>query len=235
MAKSSEPERLTDAEQSDTDVKTRWEQAFLQFENTQQERRKFIKRLKQLGVEQWDKKLRIVELFCGRGNGLFAWESLGFNNIEGLDLSEELVRNYTGKARCHVGDVCNLPFPDQSFDVVCVQGGLHHLHLMDDFEKTLSEIHRILRPDGRFVVVEPWQTLFLRFVHSTMKIGLVRKLSKRVATYALLCELERETLEPWLNKPKDILKQLQMYNKTVTLRMRFGKLMFVGIRKNKPE
>ena len=55
-----------------------WEAAYLRFETPQQEQEKFIKRLRSLGVETWDRGLTITELFCGRGNGLIAWQRLGF-------------------------------------------------------------------------------------------------------------------------------------------------------------
>jgi hypothetical protein len=49
-----------------------WEAAYLRFETPEQEIRKFEKRLLRLGAGAWPRDLRIVELFCGRGNGLRA-------------------------------------------------------------------------------------------------------------------------------------------------------------------
>ena len=34
------------------------------------------------------------------------------------------------------------------------QGGLHHLSLMDDLEQALSEIHRVLKPEGRLLIID---------------------------------------------------------------------------------
>lgn len=232
MVEPVQPERLTGTEHKDIGAQAAWEEAFVRFESPEQERRKFIRRLKGLGVDRWAKGLRVLELFCGRGSGLSAWEELGFENIEGVDISAELVNNYSGDAKCTVGDARNLPFADGTFDVVCVQGGLHHLQLMDDFDRTLGEVHRVLAKGGRFIAVEPWQTPFLRFVHFMMGIGLVRKLSKQVDTYATLCALEGRTFEPWLKESDAIIERLQFYSDVLTLRLRWGKLMFVGIRKD---
>lgn len=231
MVEPVQPERLTGTQHTDIGAQAAWEDAFVSFESPEQERRKFIRRLKGLGVDRWDKELRVLELFCGRGSGLSAWEQLGFENIEGVDISAGLVNSYSGDAKCTVGDARNLPFADETFDVVCVQGGLHHLQLMGDFDRTLGEVRRVLAKGGRFIVVEPWQTPFLRFVHFMMGIGLVRKLSKRVDTYATLCALERRTFEPWLRESDAIIERLQFYSDVLTLRIRWGKLMFVGIRK----
>jgi len=64
-----------------------WEEAYMRFETPEQEIEKFRRRLTQLGAEAWPKNSKIVELFCGRGNGLHALERLGFTCVEGADLS----------------------------------------------------------------------------------------------------------------------------------------------------
>jgi SAM-dependent methyltransferase len=126
-----------------------WELAYLRFETPQQEIEKFAARLRNMGALEWPKGARIVELFCGRGNGLHALERLGFSNLEGADLSPTLLAQYKGSATCHVCDCRELPFESGSKDVLIVQGGLHHLPaLPDDLERTFSEMRRVLRKDG---------------------------------------------------------------------------------------
>ena len=44
-----------------------------------------------------------------------------------------------------VGDACSLPFADDTFDAVYSMGVLHHI---DDTDKAISEVHRVLRPGG---------------------------------------------------------------------------------------
>ena len=117
-----------------------WEQAYLRFETPEEERRKFLRRLRILGAQSWPRDSEVVELFCGRGNGLEALSGLGFEHLEGVDLSDTLLAQYRGKARCYVADCRSLPFPDRSRDVLVVQGGLHHLEaLPDDLIRTLDE------------------------------------------------------------------------------------------------
>ena len=69
-----------------------WERAYQQFETPEQERTKFRRRLRTLGAIDWPPEAKIVELFCGRGNGLHALESLGFRSLEGVDISPRLLR-----------------------------------------------------------------------------------------------------------------------------------------------
>jgi ubiquinone/menaquinone biosynthesis C-methylase UbiE len=171
----------------------------------------------------------VVELFCGRGNGLVALSSLGFTQIEGVDLSASLLAQYQGPARCYVADCRELPFPDKSKDILLVQGGLHHLSaLPGDLVRTLVEARRVLRPGGRFVAVEPWLTPFLSLVHAVCEIHLARRLWPRLDALATMNELERPTYEQWLTRPREI-RQLLVETFTPDLvRTAWGKLLFVG-------
>src|SRR5690349_24204483 len=118
-----------------------WEAAYLRFETPEEEIHKFIGRLNRLGARQWPRDAEIVELFCGRGNGLVALQRLGFTRLEGVDLSPRLIAQYKGTANCIVADCRKLPFADRSKDVLIVQGGLHHLpNLPADLEQTFSEM-----------------------------------------------------------------------------------------------
>jgi hypothetical protein len=69
-----------------TSQPTEWEAAYLRFETPEQEVRKFRNRLPRLGSSRWPRDAKVVELFCGRGSGLLALRTLGFEDIEGIDL-----------------------------------------------------------------------------------------------------------------------------------------------------
>lgn len=206
-----------------------WEQAYLRFETPEQEHKKFRRRLRILGAYKWPSDSEVVELFCGRGTGLHALTSFGLGRVEGVDLSASLLGQYRGPARCYVADCRTLPFPDHSRDVFVVQGGLHHLSsLPGDLIRTLDEVRRALRPGGRFVVVEPWLTPFLRFVHTVCEMRLARRAWPKLDALATMNELERPTYEAWLARPDEILKLLTERFTPEVLRTEWGKLLFVG-------
>jgi SAM-dependent methyltransferase len=206
-----------------------WEEAYARFETPEAEVRKFIRRLRKLGCTRWPPDARVVELFCGRGNGLHALRRLGFTSVEGVDLSATLTGRYAGTAKIHIGDCRHLPFEKGSKDILIVQGGLHHLPLLpDDLVRTVSEAHRVLTAGGRFVVVEPWQTPFLAGVHVLLRSRLLRRLWPKLDALATMTHHERQTYEQWLRSPQLILGTLEDYFTTERLSIGRGKLMFVG-------
>jgi ubiquinone/menaquinone biosynthesis C-methylase UbiE len=206
-----------------------WEAAYLRFETPAQEIQKFIARLQKLGAGDWPRNVEIVELFCGRGNGLNALQQLGFMRVEGVDLSPRLIAQYQGPAKCTVADCRQLPFSDRSKDVLIVQGGLHHLHaLPEDLERTFAEMQRVLRKDGRVLFVEPWLTPFLKFVHAISENPLARRLSNKMDALATMIEHEKRTYEQWLTQPDRIAKLAHTHFVPIYESFSWGKWNFVG-------
>ena len=206
-----------------------WEAAYLRFETPEEEIAKFLGRLRRLGAEKWPKNAEIVELFCGRGNGLHALERLGFQKLEGVDLSPRLLAQYHGPAKTQVADCRTLPFADRSKDVLIVQGGLHHLpELPDDLERTFAEMRRVLRDDGRVMFVEPWRTPFLTLAHLVSDNPLMRKLSNKLDALATMTEYERPTYENWLSRPQEISGLAHKYFVPHHESFQWGKWNFVG-------
>jgi len=206
-----------------------WEAACLRFETPEQEIAKFAQRLLKLGAAEWPRDAEIVELFCGRGNGLQALQRLGFSRLEGVDLSPRLLALYQGPAKCRVGDCRQLPFAEHSKDVLIVQGGLHHLPaLPDDLAQTLAEMHRVLRKDGRVMIVEPWLTPFLRFVHAVSGNCLARRLSSKVDALATMIHYEQKTYAQWLSQPQLIRKLVRAHFTPIRESFAWGKWNFLG-------
>lgn len=206
-----------------------WEAAYRRFETPEQEIRKFKNRLIRLGARSWPRDSQIVELFCGRANGLRALQGLGFTRLEGMDLSAPLARSYDGNARVYVGDCRHLPFGDESRDILIVQGGLHHLLLLpEDLDRTLAEARRVLRRNGRLVFVEPWQTPFLQFVHRVSETQILRKISNKLDAFAVMTHYERSTYERWLSQPKMILSLVGKHFGFNLHWIRWGKIYFTG-------
>jgi SAM-dependent methyltransferase len=206
-----------------------WQEAYKRFETPEEEIRKFLRRLGKLGAAKWPRDAQIVELFCGRGNGLHALDRLGFKNLEGVDLSAELLGLYTGSAKCYVCDCRKLPFENRSRDILIAQGGLHHLPtLPESLEQTFCEMARVLRPGGRVVFVEPWLTPFLKFVHFACDQRLARRLSNKIDAIATMNEHEWPTYSQWLGSPEMIPALARKYFSPLRESFAWGKWNFVG-------
>ena len=82
-----------------------------------------------------------LEVGCGDG-----WYSAQLRPRIGVDISFNSVKKFEGlRTRLMVADVENLPFGDNSFDVVYGFSILHHL---ENIGRGLKEINRVLKPGG---------------------------------------------------------------------------------------
>jgi ubiquinone/menaquinone biosynthesis C-methylase UbiE/DNA-binding transcriptional ArsR family regulator len=96
----------------------------------------------------------------------------------GIDLSLDMLAlararlDRAGLRHCSVrhGDIYDLALPRDSFDVVIVHQVLHYL---DDGARALREAARVLRPQGRLLVIDfaPHELEFLRDEHAHRRLG----------------------------------------------------------------
>lgn len=94
---------------------------------------------------------RVLDVGCGGGFLSNALARHGFA-VTGIDLSEESLKvaqghDETKTVSYQVADAYALPFPDESFDVVTAMDFLEHV---EEPEKVIRELSRVLRPHGLF-------------------------------------------------------------------------------------
>ena len=102
------------------------------------------------------KDLDVLEIGCGLGTdgAQFAKAGANYTGIDLTDAAVDLARrrfkisNLRGSFS--VADAERLDFSDNSFDLVYSHGVLHHT---PDTQAAVREIHRVLRPGGRAVVM----------------------------------------------------------------------------------
>lgn len=109
----------------------------------------------------------ILELCIGAGTFTQAIPRR-YASYTGVDLSWPLL-NALRQRMPHVsgvhGNALELPFRDESHDVVLVFSGLHHL---PQYQHSVEESYRVLRPEGHFFCFEPndlaWYRAPMRFL-----------------------------------------------------------------------
>ncbi len=97
---------------------------------------------------------RCLDVGCGMGNSYAPELARRGSTYVGVDVSEEAVATArsAGLNAQTIADAAELPFADDSFDlVVCVEV-LEHLFAP---QEAAREIHRVLRPGGRLVASAP--------------------------------------------------------------------------------
>lgn len=98
----------------------------------------------------------ILDVGCGNGWVLSKFFREGAKCF-GLDLTQKAIEISQkrfllmhGKASFMIANAEELPFKDSCFDVVTAMGVLHHT---PHIEKAIREIHRILRPGGKIILM----------------------------------------------------------------------------------
>ncbi len=102
----------------------------------------------------------ILDIATGTGDLAILMTQTKASKIIGLDISEGMLevgrkkiseKNLQNKIEMILGDSENMPFPDNHFDAITVSFGIRNFETL---EKGLSEILRVLKPNGIFVILE---------------------------------------------------------------------------------
>ncbi len=105
---------------------------------------KRLKDGKVVGIDIWDKKM--------------LW-----SNSPDMAYANAEVEGVREKVEFKYGNVFEIPFPDNTFDLVTCSGLLNNLKEDNRKIKALSEIRRVLKPGGKFILIEPLRSLRMFF------------------------------------------------------------------------
>ena len=108
-----------------------------------------------LDIIRFKEGIKVLDVGCGVGGEVIELANLGGDCI-GLDAAKDAVRlinqvrdDFELKVKGFYGDACNLPFDDESFDVVMSWEFFEHVA---DFDQAMKEQIRVLRKGGRLVI-----------------------------------------------------------------------------------
>ncbi|MFC1824256.1 class I SAM-dependent methyltransferase [Thermodesulfobacteriota bacterium] len=130
--------------------------------------------------DEWDREvikqlgnsldsISVLDVGCATGRLLFSLTNAGVKNLCGsdiasniLDVAKQKLSSFDVRLDLKTADAEeHLPWDENSFDYVTLTGVFHHFYTP---QKALKEIYRVLKPGGRFIVIEPWFPPVLRQV-----------------------------------------------------------------------
>ncbi|KKN79344.1 hypothetical protein LCGC14_0341260 [marine sediment metagenome] len=127
--------------------------AFYEGTETQKEWKQAIALLLKTITEDL-KPQRILDVGCGSSPNLNYMFSR--DGKVGIDVNEKALEYMKGHsdAEFRYGSVMEIPFPDNSFDIVTCIEVLEHLY-PKDIDKALMELVRVLKPNGHLILATP--------------------------------------------------------------------------------
>lgn len=103
----------------------------------------------------------ILDIACGTADiAIKAFEYINPKHITGIDVSPKMLTigkekvkkaGLSDKISLKVEDVSKLSFTDETFDVAITSFGIRNF---DKLEESIQQIHRVLKPKGKFVILE---------------------------------------------------------------------------------
>ena len=111
---------------------------------------------------------KILDVGCGNAN-LFGLLEDGKYELYGVDFSQNMIeeaeRKCGNKATFRVADAENLPFDENSFDIIVCNASFHHyIHP----QTVLKEMHRVLKKGGRLLIGDPYVPTIVRPVMNVL-------------------------------------------------------------------
>jgi ubiquinone/menaquinone biosynthesis C-methylase UbiE len=157
---------------------------------------------------------RVLDVGCGTGRvSIQIAKMLNNSRVTGIDIFEGVsgstpdiprrnaeIEGVADRVEFRHGNALDLPFEDDSFDIVTMGSVLHEIHSVDEKITAIREIMRVLRPGGRFVTFELIRTwkmyvTLLFFAHVWKSLKYWEELFGEVGTEVQKIEITKSILD----------------------------------------
>lgn len=201
-----------------------------------------LNRILSMGIDiRWRKRVvksvkksnpsKVLDIATGTGDLAIQMAKATQAKITGYDLSAGMLEvgkkkvtkeNLDDRIEMIQGDAENMPFEDNSFDVITVSFGVRNF---ENLKKGLDEIYRVLKPGGKFIILEfsqpesfPMKQLYSFYSkHILPRIG--KRISKDQSAYTYLPDSVKAF--PYGEEMKNILKNSN-FSKSSDKKLTFG-------------
>lgn len=122
-----------------------------------------------------NKEIRILEIGCGNGVLLNELNKKNYKSVIGIDYLKEFVDLSKSRKlpyKIEVGDVRDLHFEDSYFDVIIAERVIINLLNLDHQEKAFSEVRRVLKKNGHFIMFEALEDAWINSNEARQEFGL---------------------------------------------------------------
>ncbi len=160
--------------------------------------------IKNLGIKPCD---RVIDICCGTGDLTRIIKQIEPDaDVTGIDFSEKMLeiafrKNENNRIEYLQGDATSLPYPDNTFDFAVMGFGLRNIQ---NAEKAVEEIYRILKPGGCFMHLDFGKHNFLSKIFDITTPILSRIFTKNYSAYSYL--IKSKQIFP---EPEDLIKDFE--------------------------
>lgn len=147
----------------------------------------------------------ILDLCCGTGDlAILAKKDQPQCHITGVDFSEkmlEIAKRKSDKIHFLQADATNLPFEDNTFDIVTMGFGLRNIQ---NAEKAIEEVQRVLKPNGKFLHLDFGEKNILSKIYDFFVPLMSKTFTNNELAYSYL--IESKKIFP---TPKELIKDFE--------------------------
>lgn len=217
------------------------EQVEMMFDNIS-EKYDLLNHVLSMGIDvRWRKKVirsvrkfnpeTILDIATGTGDLAIQLADSTTAKITGFDLSAGMLKigknkieekGLSNRIEMIQGDAESMPFADESFDCATVAFGVRNF---ENLENGLNEIYRVLKPGGKFVILEfsQPQSFPMKQLYSFYSKNILPRIGKRISRdeHAYTYLPESASVFPSGEKMKNILKKSN-FSKITDKKLTFG-------------
>jgi ubiquinone/menaquinone biosynthesis C-methylase UbiE len=168
---------------------------------------RFLKLMRQVSDLGNFKGKSLLEVGCGFGWDAATQVMIGAKSVVATDILPSMIDGLTQsfetlnkhgiklEVKGEVADGCNLPYEDETFDGVYSLEAIEHVH---DLDRMFDDVIRVLRPGGRFVILNDSNALNTEFREATFKMWVERDESEEHAEFLKTVRpVEHANAEPY--------------------------------------